>query len=72
MKYARNRAGAVLRAGFPGLVLGLLMMLPAVPAQADDGDGASGSIIDTIIDWIEDFFDPEDPDETLPSDGDGW
>jgi len=48
------------------------MMLPAVPAQADDGDGASGSIIDTIIDWIEDFFDPEDPDETLPSDGDGW
>lgn len=44
----------------------------AVPAYADDGDGNDDTLIDLLIDWIDDFFDPEDPEEELPSDGDSW
>lgn len=49
---------------------GGLMSLPA-PAAADDG--SDDSVIDIIIDWIEDLLgiDPTE-DEELPSDGDSW
>jgi len=44
--------------------------MAALPAAADDG--SDESVIDIIIDWIEDFFDPEPSDEEVPSDGDSW
>jgi len=36
------------------------------------GDGSDDSVIDLIIDWIEDLIDPEPPVEEPPADDDSW
>ena len=44
--------------------------MAALPAAADDGGEAS--LIDIIIDWIDDLIDPEPTDAELPSDDESW
>lgn len=71
MKRAHKRVSLSVRELVAAAVL-TMTGFAAVPAYADDGDGNDDTLIDLLIDWIDDFFDPEDPEEVLPSDGDGW
>lgn len=72
VKIAQFRASHVLRAGFLATALGLGITLTTSTAHADDESSQGNSLIDILIDWIDEFFDPEVPAEPLPSEGDGW
>jgi len=71
MAQIRIRTSHIIRTSFAASFL--LAAVAATNAQSGDGgDSGDDSVIDIIIDWIEDLFDPEPPQEEPPADGDSW
>lgn len=69
MKLDRKRSGVAVRAA---LAAGAIAFGAAASnAYADNGDSGD-SVIDLIIDWIDDLFDPEPPVEEPPADDNTW
>ncbi len=69
MKQNRIRAGWAARAA---LLTAAVVCGSAASSAYADGSGSDDSVIDLIIDWIEDFFDPEPPVEEPPADDNSW
>lgn len=72
MKNTRFCARWSLRSPLPAFALSLAFLAPAAGAMANAGGDENETLIDLIIDWIEEFFDPEEPVETLPSEEGSW
>ena len=69
MKMRRNRSVGLARALLAASAIATGSA--AMNAYADDGDSGD-SVIDLIIDWIDDLFDPEPPVEEPPADDSSW
>lgn len=69
MRIQRKRTGVAVRAA---LAAGAISFGAAASnVHADNGDSGD-SVIDLIIDWIDDLFDPEPPVEEPPADDGTW